>query len=118
MIQPPNYDGRLIRPLRPPEITHDNRGWISRWIIRLQSVEEALLDRLESELSQDDSELSVKLSPVNNEVIVLEMRTKTNPLDVDCYETVDRALRLIDAQTSGIKEINDSPKDWWRTFRK
>jgi hypothetical protein len=117
---PPDYGPESIHPLRPPEVEEEMPAtrWRSRWLLRLEApVDQPVLRTLASRLSTSDPGMTVELSLLTDHTVRLELRLPVHPLDVEAYPLIDKVLVAIDAALGGIAEINDSPRDWWRTFR-
>lgn len=116
-MEPPDYDPRFIRRLRPPEVEGAGGAWTSRWVLRLRSVaDERELSDVAARLSAEGKD-GVELVALNGDLVRLELGSGVHPLDPEAYPLVDRVLRTIDRSLGGIAEINGSPRDWWRTFR-
>jgi hypothetical protein len=117
---PPDYGPESIHPLRPPEIEEEAPGtrWRSRWLLRLEApVDRPALPALATHLSTPDPVVTVELSPLTDHTVRLDLSLPVHPLDVEAYPLIDKVLLAIDATLGGIAEINDSPRNWWRTFR-
>jgi hypothetical protein len=117
---PPDYGPESIHPLRRPEIEEEVIGtrWRSRWLLRLHDpIDQPALPALATRLSAPDPAVTVELSPLTDHTVRLDLILPVHPLDLEAYPLIDRVLLAIDASLGGIAEINDSPRDWWRTFR-
>lgn len=118
VMEPPDYDPRLIRRLRPPEVEGTDGEWTSRWVLRLRSVPgQGELSDVAAKLSAEEGEGGVQLVALHGDLVRLVLGSRVHPLDPEAYPHVDRVLRAIDRSLGGIAEINGSPRDWWRTFR-
>jgi hypothetical protein len=117
MIDPPPYDASSIHRLRPPEVEGEEGAWVSRWLLRLASDPgESSLREVETRLQVAEG-VGVRLLGLEPDLVRLELVTHDHPLDVESYLLIDRVLLEIDESLGGITFINESPRDWWRTFR-
>lgn len=115
----PDYSHEDIRPLRQPEIEEMPHGsWKSRWQLELTQLPPAdQLRILAQRLNRLRPGMSVTLVPLTERSVRLDLFLPVHPLDVEAFPMIDDVLLAIDSSTTGIVEINSSPRDWWRTFR-
>lgn len=117
--EPPNYDERSIRRLRPPEVEGSAGDWTARWLLRLNAAtDDASLAAKSAQLTSEEWPCEVEVLRLAGSDIRLQLRTAVHPLDPESYQLTDRVLKDIDGTLGGILEINGSPRDWWRTFRR
>lgn len=114
---PPGYDTSLIRPIRPPRLERVGDAWRSSWRIttRATVLPEALPD-VATEVGVAVG-VEVALATDDDDALALVMTTVWHPLDVEAWPVVDRILVELDDRW-GLIEINGSPRDWWRPFRR
>ena len=116
---PPDYSHEDIRLLRQPEIEQMPHGsWKSRWQLELAELPSAdQLRILAQRLNRLQPGMSVNLTPLTERSVRLNLVLPVHPLEVEAFPLIDDVLLAIDSSTTGITEINSSPRDWWRTFR-
>jgi hypothetical protein len=113
---PPGIAG--ITPLRPPEVEEVDRGWRSRWSLRFErEPEQRALARVQDELPGRLSVLDVSLTHLHDLTYRLELTSQLPPMEVESYPSVDLVLLTVDEQVAPLLQVNDSPRDDWRTFR-
>lgn len=117
-LEPPCYDGALIRRVRPPEIEGAKGDWTSRWLIRLCTPPSPrTLEDVQDQLNAGCHPDQVDLLALQAADVRLELRSRAHPLEPEAYPLIDNVLKAINGASGGIAEINGSPRDDWRTFR-
>src|SRR5262249_20297100 len=100
------------------EIEGERGRWVSLWLLRfVRPLDSLELDVWASELEHVDRVLSAEFLVRAEDLVTLRLTTTVHPLEVESYVTIDAVLGLVDERSGGLKEVNDSPRDWWRTFR-
>jgi hypothetical protein len=68
-------------------------------------------------LANEFPDLEIQLTALGGSRVRLEFLSSSHPFDPEAHLLVDKVLVAVDAMLGGIATINDSPRDWWRTFR-
>jgi hypothetical protein len=120
-IEPPDYSPGLIHRLRMPEVDGQAGAWRSSWVLRTvrPPASHDLKEAARRVAERCGCEVDLRLSDHadDDRTMSLTLGSAVHPFAPEAYPLVDCVLRTLDADIGPLAEINDSPRDLWRTFR-